>query len=362
MVGNDNRMRWIRNLEKLSKKDNNSYIEEYEIATECHISGVLNYNNSMILCGGLSVQKDRNGLYHYLLKVQYANIEESYNNKANKKGYYFPDDILGELLSILSLYFRCRFYLVAIYSGTLTEFSLRRKIEHRFTYKPCNPVVHPPIFSTKKRNFTIGLTDFLDNIKLLNIRYHQQFIWACYHYMRSLKEIGNDREMVFIRLVSAIESLSKSIILNKDQDLFNGKFFKDIIKIEVLPETEIEELEKIFKNRKSKVKFITFIEKHSSKCFNDEDCEENHCKITKKQLPKVLSTIYNARSAYLHNGERMYISEPMYFRKECDTEPCGKMIIDNRLLPVSQKLPFTYFFERIVQQCLFSFLKDNILN
>lgn len=106
-IKNDNRMGWIRNLEKLSKKETNSYFVEYEIATECHIAGVLDYSNGIILCGGLTIEKDENGLYHYLLKVKYAGVEEPYyNNKANKKGYYFKDGILGELLSIFSLYFQ----------------------------------------------------------------------------------------------------------------------------------------------------------------------------------------------------------------------------------------------------------------
>jgi hypothetical protein len=363
MAKNDNRMGWIRNIEKLSKKDADSYFIEYEIATECHIAGVLDYNNGMILCGGLTIEKDQNGLYHYLIRLKYSGVEEPYyNNKANKKGYYFKDGALGELLAILSLFFQCRFYLVATFSGELTNHGLKIKTENRFTYKPCNPLIHPPIFSTQKRNFAIGLTNFLDTIKSLDTKYHQQFILACYHYTRSLKEIGNDNEMVFIRLVSAIESLSKFIKLNKNKDLFNGKAFEDIVKKEILSKTEMEELKKTFENRKSKARFITFVKRYSVGCFKGGNYKAKHCKITKKQLPNVLRTIYDARSAYLHNGEPMYLSQPMHGGEKWDTDPSMGMIIDNKSFSVSQKLPFTYFFEGIVRQCLLNFLKNNKLN
>jgi len=217
---NDNRMGWIRNLEKLGKKEADSYFVEYEIATECHIAGVLDYGNGIILCGGLTIEKDENGLYHYLLKVKYAGIEEPYyNKKANKKGYYFKDGILGELLSIFSLYFQCRFYLIATFTGELTNHGLRIKTGNRFIYRSCNPLIHPQIFSSKNRNFATGLADFLDTVKSLDTKYHQQFILACSHFARSLKEIGVDSEMVFIRLVSAVESISKFIKLDKKTDL-----------------------------------------------------------------------------------------------------------------------------------------------
>lgn len=358
MTKNDNRMRWIRNLEKLSKKDAKSYFVECEIATECHITGVLDYNNGMILCGGLTIEKDQNGLYHYLLKVKYADDKESHcNNRANKKGYCFKDGILGELLAIFSLYFQCSFYLIATFSGELTNHGLKIKTENRFIYRFCNPLIHPQIFSSKNRNFAIGLINFLDTIKSLDTKYHQQFILACYHYARSLKEIGVDSEMVFIRLVSAIETLSKFIKLNKNNDLFSGKAFEDIIKDDVLSRPEMEEFKKIFENKKSKARFIAFVERYSGGSFKGGNYKAKHCKITKKQLPNVLRAIYDARSAYLHNGEPMYLSRPIHGGEKWDTDPSMGMIIDNRSFPASQKLPFTYFFEGIVRQCLLNFLK-----
>ena len=133
---NDNRMAWIRNLDKLSEKESGFYTMEHEIVSECRIPGVLYYEGGKIACGGYSpLEKDRNGLYHYFLRVQYPN-PKNYNKKANEKGYYFKDGIAGELISIFSLHFQCRFYLVSTHQGEFTCNGLKTKIDHDFLYKP----------------------------------------------------------------------------------------------------------------------------------------------------------------------------------------------------------------------------------
>ena len=44
-------MAWIRSFEKLTTTSEESYYYEYEFASECRISGMLNYDNGKILCG-----------------------------------------------------------------------------------------------------------------------------------------------------------------------------------------------------------------------------------------------------------------------------------------------------------------------
>lgn len=355
---NDNRMGWIRNIEELSTENSNSYTFDYEIATECQIVGVLNYKNGMILCGPLTLDKDQNGQYHYLLKVKQAAFK-GYNKQASKKGYYFKDGISGELLALFSLHFQCRFYLLATYSGELSKNGARIKTLNRFLYKTCESYIHPPIFSSKARNFA-GLSIFLDSIKALKAERHQQFILACNHYARSLKEIGVDHEMAFIRLVSAVEALSKDIALSKKEDLFSGKNLDDIIKGVVLSGDEKKELEKIFDNRKSSKKFVAFVRKYSKGYLKGGNYKAKHCKITKKQLPDILKTIYDARSSYLHVGEPMHLSRPSMhvIGRKWDTDCSMGGIIDNRSFSVSQKLPHTYFFEGLVRHCLRGFLNE----
>lgn len=355
-MGNDNRMCWIRNMEELSNQDSNSYYTEYEFASGCSIRGLLNYNNGMILCASLTQVKDQNGLYHYLLKVKTPYRIATANGEANRRGYFFRDGLSGELLSIFSLYFRCRFYLLANFWGELTEKGLKIKTEKEFTYKSCSPKIHLPIFSSESLNFSI-LGRPLDSIKSLDVKYHQQFILACYHYSRALKEVGVNTEMVFIRLVSAIEALSQSFEIGKKKDLFYGKSFDDIIKVKKLSQNEKEELSKIFETRKAKARFIGFIEKYSKGYCKGGNYKVKHCKITKNQLPEILSSIYNARSDYLHKGEPMYLSLPFPRGKKWDTDPSLGMYIDNRYYSESQKLPYPDFFEGLVRHCLLNFLK-----
>jgi len=87
----------------------------------------------------------------------------------------------------------------------------------------------------------------------------------------------------------------------------------------------------------------------------------------------VLNVIYAARSKYLRAGEPMFLSQPFKGGEKWDTDPTAGMIIDNRLFPPpkkvtpsgtlvetpSQKLPYAYFFEGLVRQCLLNYLKAN---
>src|SRR3989338_8449866 len=129
---NDNRMAWIRNLERLSKSSKGAYYSEFEIASECRIVGPLNYKGGKIRCSPFSMDKDMNGLYHYLLSIKYPQYSGSYNEKADKKGYYFKEGEIGELLALFSLHFQRRFYLVATYQGELTSKSVKTKFENNF--------------------------------------------------------------------------------------------------------------------------------------------------------------------------------------------------------------------------------------
>ena len=362
---NNNKMAWIRNIDKLSKSSKGSYYYEYEIATECHIGGVLNYRSGKIMCGGYSMEKDKNGLYHYLLRIKYPKYDSNYNDKADKKGYYFKDGMLGELLSLFSLFFQCRFYLISTSHGELTSRGLRIKIEHDFIYKPTNKVVHPKIFSNSGRNFTGKLSEFLNLIKRLDEKKHQNFILACYHYTKALKEVGIDSEMVFIRLVSAIEALSKYYKLNKKDNPLDGKNFKDLFGSSSMiteQESQLKEILKVSSGgliqiEKSKRKFIEFICENSKGCLRGGNWKAKCLKIIRKELPKIIATIYDARSNYLHNGEPMFLSQFMSNPREWDTDPSLGMIIDNRKFPASQKLPYTYWFENIVRCCLINYSK-----
>src|SRR5208283_3782061 len=65
------------------------------------------------------------------------------------------------------------------------------------------------------------------------------------------------------------------------------------------------------------------------------------------------------QSKYLHAGEPMFLSQPIKGGEKWDTDPTMGMIVDNRSFPASQKLPYAYFFEGLVRQCLLNYLKAN---
>lgn len=366
-LSNDNRMGWIRNIDKLSVSEKDSYYYEYEFATECRIPGLLNYENGKIICSLFSFEKDKNGLYHYLLKIKYPKFD-SYNKKTDKKGYCFIDGTIGELLSLFSLYYQCRFYIVAIYQGELTKEGLGLKTEKYFSYEKTDKASHPKIFSEDSRNFARGLSDFLNSIRTLDARFHQSFILACHHYARSLKEVGIDSEMVFIRLVSAIEILSKDYKLSKKENPLDGEKFATLIDTSFFSREQVCQLKEILKVskkgeikiEKSKKKFIRFIDDFSKGCLRGGNWKAKRVKITRKSLPDVLAAIYDSRSSYLHNGEPMYLSLPMRGAGKWDTDISLGMMIDNRKFSVSQKLPYTYWFENIVRHCLLNYLKTKV--
>jgi hypothetical protein len=165
--------------------------------------------------------------------------------------------------------------------------------------------------------------------------------------------------MVFIRLVSSIEALSKDFSLKGKDDLLAGKNIDDIIINGVLDEEEKDELEKTFENRKARKKFKIFIEKYSKGFFKGGNYKAKHTRILKKDLEKTLDAIYSARSKYLHSGEPMYLSLPIKGEYNWDTDPSLGMIMDRRRIPKSQKLPYTYWFERLVRHCLLNYLDNN---
>jgi len=162
MATNDNRMHWIRNLETLAT-GRQQYTVEYELGSECHIPGLLDYAEGKILCAPMSTEESRDALWLYNLVLQFPTGPYDQNLKADEKGYYFKEGILGELLALLSVFFRCRFFLISsrLLPGNARQ-GMTIKTEYRFLRARCNPGIHPPIFQSWNKNLAVGLTGFLD--------------------------------------------------------------------------------------------------------------------------------------------------------------------------------------------------------
>ena len=336
---NDNRMGWIRNLEALAS-GRQQYTVEYELGSECQIPGLLNYADGKIICVSMGGEASRDGLRLYNLILHYPLGPHDINRRADEKGYYFKDGILGELLALMSVFFRCRFYFISsrLSPGNPTR-GMTIKREYPFVRVKCNTAAHPPLFQTPNKNLATDFKEFLDTVKRLNPKLHQDFILACHHYARAVKEVGVDSEMVFIRLVSAIEALSKQVALNRKDDAQEERVITDLIVQSSLPQEQKRDLKNIFNVRKSRKKFVRFIEQHSSGFFKRANFKAKHLKIRRADLADVLSIIYTARSKYLHAGEPMFLSQPFKGGEKWDVDPTAGMIVDNRSFTASQKLP-----------------------
>ena len=356
---NDNRMGWIRNLEALAGGCQ-QYTVEYELGSECQIPGLLDYADGKIICALMSTEESRDGLWLYNLVVHYPLGPHDHNRKADKEGYYFNDGILGELLALMSLFFRCRFYFISsrLLPGN-PSVGMTIKREYPFLRVKCNPGIHPPLFQNPNQNLAVGFKEFLDLVKRLDQELHQNFILACHHYARAVKEVGVDAEMVFIRLVSAIETLSADMALDRKDNELENQSVADLIEQSTLPKELKNELKTVFDVRKSRKRFVRFVEQHSSGFFKGGNFKAKHLKIKRANLGKILNVIYTARSKYLHAGEPMFLSQPIKGGEKWDIDPTSGMIVDKRSLAPSQKLPYAYFFEGLVRQCVLNYLKAN---
>ena len=353
----DNRMTWIRNLEQI--ESGNSHWMEYEIASEGYINGLLNWasksEEGLMLCACLNNVPDKSGLYYYLLKIKTA--ESRGIDTAAKRGYVCPGGIIGELLSIFSLYFCRRFYLVASYYGELTQKSLKVRTIMPFNRVACSPLLHRNVFSKKQNHWTGGIHPFLKSIINLDETDHSRFILATYNYAEALKEIGINSEMVFVKLVSSIEALSGNIKLDKKDDPLAGTDIEALCNPNI-PNKQKEELRKTFESRKAKARFRVFVEEYSRETFNGPQ-EGSLTKVGLKDMGKKLNAIYDARSAYLHSGEPMYLSQDVFPSKDWDMDASLGMQMDRKLYTAKQKLPFIRWFEGIVRDCLLNFLKKH---
>lgn len=350
-------MGWIRELKEVSKKGINTYFIDYEIASESRIPGGFDYKKDFIKLNLLSEKE--NHLFRYNLRIKFLYGSRDFNKrKYTKNGYCFMDGIAGEIICLLSLFFRCRFYLISSNSVD-TDGKPYSKRYRKLMYKPIATDLHPPLFEREKNNFCVGFEDFLNKIKKLDEKYHQQIAHACNYYLMGLKEIGVLHEMFFVRMVSAIEALAQFIELDKEDDIFKGKNLKNFIHTEKLTQDEFNELETVFNVRKSKKKFIHFIKCYSKNFFKGGRFKARHTRILKAELAPTISNIYNARSEYLHAGKSMYLTSPMRdISRKWDTDSSLGMMIDNRKFSKKEKLPFTYWFDKLVRHCILNFIEE----
>jgi hypothetical protein len=85
--------------------------------------------------------------------------------------------LLGELLALMSVFFRCRLYFISsrLQPGD-PSLGMTIKREYPFLRVKCNPGIHPPLFENPNQNLATEFKDFLDRVRRLNPGLHQNFI------------------------------------------------------------------------------------------------------------------------------------------------------------------------------------------
>jgi hypothetical protein len=241
-------------------------------------------------------------------------------------------------------------------------------IKHLYSlnYKRTPAGAHPRIFDERARNFVGALPSMLDHLRKSDGKDHQRAVLAVYHYARALREVGVDTEMVFIRLVSAVEALSQGFELRKAKSPLDGIDFDRTFGSCTLTMQQKEELRRVLgvtktggvRIEKARQRFIAFIEHYSRGALKGGNYRARHLKITREKMTQTLDAIYRGRSRYLHSGEPMYLSVLTAIPNNWDTDPTSAMWADNRKFRGRDKLPYPYWFENIVRHCLLKYIEE----
>lgn len=364
-------------------------ILEYIILSECYIVWVHSYKDRIFFSPQISeVQYNGIKLNSYKVKLLIAseNIDCSIEQK-HKNNYHCPswyaDSIIEELMILLSLYFRCRFYpfsqTVYNHSSFNSDGSINPLYNDRTTHFKIHPfetisVIHPPIFSNGSEYFIDWwLGGFLEKFESLPGRFHQAFIFAWKHYHDALHFIGIDPSMMFTKLVSSIESFSSFTKVKKEEEASIRSWLKLIPDIPSNIKTEENEIIEAWKNARAKDRFSDFVEGYSAG-YKMEDWRSAF--IDAKTL---LSNVYIARSKYLHQWVHMqvdfpyekafseFIYPPKMHRSDGnkvlsskeEQQPNGterKPVIKS---DASLILPYPHWFEWLVRHCLLVYLDRN---
>jgi hypothetical protein len=352
----DNRMRFIRLIESAEERE---YCAEYEVASEVRIPGQLTYEDGDVVMRFITMEPNRDGLLKYTLSISAPAEYRLPRYQASKDGYYFQGGGADEILSLASLYLRCRFFPIAYVFRGMTGPAMT-KTEHDFSYIRPKRNVDRFLFDEEGRNF-VNLGEFLNKVRSLPENLHHEFANAVRLYALAVREIGSNDELAYIHLVSAIEILSKSYELQAYQDLLLPVINQIRDLLSGAGAEAKSELGNLFEQRKSTMKFVSFIQKHSEDSIPERplaDALEN--KIYKDNLPNALKRIYRARSKFLHEGNSMYMSIPGMTVANCDYDSSLGGTIDNRELDPQEKIPNISFFEGLVRGCLLSYLEENI--
>ncbi|MBI4449994.1 hypothetical protein HY634_02965 [Candidatus Uhrbacteria bacterium] len=309
-----------------------------------------------------------NEVSNYLLQLRLPEMrieEDRPWETATQKGYHIPGGIVGELMSLFALVLRCRFYLVAMERGQLTETSVRIRDEYPFFRFQCSPNYYPEIHSgdgAPSRHMD-QVRIFLDDVRKLDSSLHFKFARACLYYHSALREIGRDEELAFVRLVSAIEVLSKDHPLPPEETATIEQGFDMALASDQWSAEQRKALEDCKRSclYKTGKRFVEFLRYHSSGYGAATASPPAHLCIPESDIAEYAKRIYGARSLYLHEARPMYLSKRMPgWEQGWHVSLDQGMAVDRKRYRAEEKLPYLNWFEGLVRHCLVRYLAAHV--
>jgi len=350
----DKRMLWIRDLDALRTEGTAATLDA-EFGSEVAVAGLLDYADGAIRCSRVMVEVDAAGMYRYFLRLKLPAPQAQAPSQGTARGYIFPKGAVGELLALFSLFLEARLYLLSISHLASGPDTLPIKQEVRPLRGAFGPDLDRVVFAGTERNFATALGSFLDQIRSIPAEKHQAVAFATSHYARALRQIGLDEEMVFVRLVSAVESLAQGQPIPDDR--VDGASLEQRLCLDRLSPDEREEITTSLRTRRTKARFVAFLQQFCIGFFDREPREPQRTQVTPETLGAVAKAVYDARSAYLHSGDPMYLSLRIHDRPGRHMDPFSGMTWQDRAFRRREKLPYADFFHRLIRHCLLAYIR-----
>lgn len=345
-------MQWVRHLAAFEAGEPTTVVHA-DVASEARVTGILNIGSEFLLVGPSTTQRDIDGLYKYDMLVRVPN-GGSYE-PGTRRGYAIQGDCVDEIAALLSLHLQARFYVLSTREGNLSAMGMSRRVERHNTRGQYGVAVDATVFSNEVRVLDAMTGELFRRVRHLPAQEHLSVALAVTHYAAALRELGVDHDMVFVRLVSAVEAIAAH---EEVTDSLSGYSLADLIRADALDQEMLDDLELALSARKGRLRFTSVLSRGGQSFLANEAREPAHTQVTPDNIADVVGAIYRARSAYLHEGTPMYHSTMGGLNPAWHTDPSVGIQIDQRTFRAKDKLPKASFFHRLVRHCVLEHINE----
>lgn len=355
MTTPDHERMYLFRADPLAEAESPGEVWEYKVVADTDVIGEIQHGPFFFTIWELSFDTRPGTERALCLRVRqpYRESPESYWDAASPNGYYHGGGIAEEVVTLASLFLRRRLRVEGVVRmGDLPRMYNQRRSTRAIDQELLNGPTNLE-----------SLASWFQMLEHFNSALHQRFILAANFYQQALQRADEDPTTAYLHLVSAIEVLSGDFdigpvnIADYDQGLST---LIDRIEDAALG---VAITEGVLRNQHFiGRRFKEFILHHLEETFWREQDSDHILTITRSDLPKLLTRIYNQRSKTLHEGEP-FPPSTNYAPHRGEEMPIGlgEMSGDRRWEP-SQFIPLFHFFERLTRHVLLSYLRANSRN